>query len=109
MECRLKRGMHFIYININSLLSKIDEVPYIANITSASIIGVSETKLDETFFSSELEVDGYDLVRLDRSKRGRGVACYIKSSISCYIKSSISYSCKDSFCSNTESVIIDIF
>ena len=100
MECRLKRGMHFIYININSLLSKIDEVPYIANITSASIIGVSETKLDETFFSSELEVDGYDLVRLDRSKRDRGVTCYIKSLIS--------YSCKDSFCSNTESVIVDI-
>ena len=65
-----------------------------------SIIEVSETKLDETIFSSELEVDGYDLVRLDRSKRGRGVACYIKSSIS--------NSCKDSFCSNTESVIVDI-
>ena len=43
--------------------------------------------------SSELEVDGYDLVRLDRSRRGGGVACYIKSSIA--------YSYKDSFCTNT--------
>ena len=61
-----KRGMHFIHININSLLPKIDEVCcYIANITNASIIGISETKLDKTIWSSELEVDGYDLVRLD--------------------------------------------
>ena len=67
--------MHFIHININSLLPKIDEVRYIANITNASIIGISETKLDEIIWSSELEVDSYDLVRLDRSRRGGGVAC----------------------------------
>ena len=96
-----KRGMHFIHININSLLPKIDEVHYIPNITSASIVGISETKLDETILSSELEVDGYDLVRLDRSRRGGGVACYIKSSIA--------YSYKESFCSNTESIFVDIF
>ena len=51
--------------------------------------------------SSELEFHGYDLVRLDRSRRGGGAACYIKSSIV--------YSYKDSFCSNTESIFTDIF
>ena len=69
MECLLKKGMHFIYININSLIPKIDEVRYTANITNASIIRTNETKLDETVWSSELEVDGYDLVRLDRTRR----------------------------------------
>ena len=54
-----KRGMHFIHININSLLLKIDELRYIANRTNASIIGISETKLDETILSSELEFAGY--------------------------------------------------
>ena len=86
---------------VNSLLPKIDEVRYIVNITKASIIGVSETKLDETILSSELEVDGYDLVRLDQSRRSGGVACYIKSWIA--------YSYEDSFCSNTESIFLDIF
>ena len=57
--------MRFIHININTLLPKTDEVRYIANITNASVIGTSETKLDETILSSELEVNGYDLVRLD--------------------------------------------
>ena len=96
-----KRGMHFTHININSLLSKIDEVCCIANITNASITGISETKLDETIWSSELEVNGYDLIRLDRLRRGDGVACYIKSSIA--------YSYKDSFCSNTGSIFTNIF
>ena len=57
--------MHFIYINVNGLLPKIDEVRYIANVTNASIIGISETKLDKTIWSSELEIDDYDLVRPD--------------------------------------------
>ena len=74
---------------------------YIANITNASIIGISETKLDETILSGELEVGGYDLVRLDRSRRGGGVACYIKSLIA--------YSYKDSFCSNIKSIFVDIY
>ena len=82
-------------------MPKIDEVSYIGNITNASIIGISETKLEETILSCELQVDGYDLVRLDRSRRGGGVACYIKSSIA--------YGQKDSFSSNTESIFIDIF
>ena len=159
--------MRFIHINRNSILPKIDEVCYIANITNASIIqfvifkplsycfeqtigfdvkasfvnrptsrliswynkpgditkelwekatqfhgtfhglqitnwiGISKTKLDETILLSILEVDDYDLVRLDRSRRGGVIACYIKSSIA--------YSYKGSFCSNTKSIFVDIF
>ena len=47
-----KRGMHFIHTNIKSLLPKIDKVRYIGNIPNASIIGISETKLDEIISSS---------------------------------------------------------
>ena len=90
-----------LYSHKYSLLPKNDEVRYIANITNASIIGISETKLDETILSSELEVDGYDLVRLDQSRRSGGVACYIKSWVA--------YSYEDSFCSNTESIFLNIF
>ena len=64
-----------------TLFTQIKVVPYFANISNASIIGRSETELDGTVLSSELEIDGYDLVGLDRSRRGDGVVCYIKSSI----------------------------
>ena len=71
------------------------------SITNASIIGISETKPGKTSCSSELEVDGYNLLRLDRSRRDGGIACYIKNSIA--------YSYKESFCANTESIFVDIF
>ena len=77
-----KRGMHFIHLNINSILPKIDEIRYIAKLTNATVIGLSETKLDNTVLSSELEIEGYGLVRSDRSRRGGGVASFVKNSIS---------------------------
>ena len=37
-----KRGMHFIHLNINSILPKIDEICYVAKLTNATVIGLSE-------------------------------------------------------------------
>ena len=37
-----KKGLHFLHLNVNSLLPKIDEVKYIAKRTNATIIGNSE-------------------------------------------------------------------
>ena len=92
-----KKGAHLSNINKNSLLTKIDKVRYLANITNASI----ETKLVKTILSSEIEADCSDLVKLDRSRRDSGT--------SCYIKFLIVYSYKNHFCSNTESILADIF
>ena len=56
---------------------------------NASIVGIGETKLDDSISSSEIEIEGYGLLRLDRSRRGGGVACYIKRSLA--------YNYKDNF------------
>ena len=96
-----KRGMHFIHLNINSILPKIDEICYIAKLTNATVIGLSETKLDNTVLSSELEIEGYDLVISDRSRGGEGVACFVKNSIS--------YNRKPNLCINTENIFIEVF
>ena len=69
-----KKRIPFTQINIYSLLPKTDEVYYILNIANTSIIGKSESKSDEIIFSSELEVDGYDLIRLNQSRQGGNVA-----------------------------------
>ena len=47
-------------------------------ITNAAIVGIGETKLDESILSSEIDIEGYDLLRLDQSIRGGGVACLLK-------------------------------
>ena len=49
-----KRGLHLIYLNINSLLSKIDELRAIAKKSSATVIGITESKLDETVPDGEI-------------------------------------------------------
>ena len=49
--------MHFIHLNLSSLLSKIDEIPYITKLTNATIIGISETKLDSTVLNSKFETE----------------------------------------------------
>ena len=96
-----KGDMHLIHLNINSILPKIDEIRYIVKLTNATVIGLSETKLDNTVLSSEREIEGYDLVRSDQSRRGGGVACFVKNSSS--------YNWKPNFCINTESIFIEIF
>ena len=61
---------HFIHLNINGLLSKIEKIHYIAKLTNSAVIGLSETKLYNTVLSSELEIEGYDLIRSDQFRRG---------------------------------------
>ena len=73
--------MRSIHLNENNL-SKIDELRYNAKLKNATVIGLSETKLDSTVLDNELKVEGYDLVRFDRSQREGGVACFVKNSIS---------------------------
>ena len=76
-----KRGIHFLHVNINSLLPKIDELRHIAKTTNVSIIGISETKLDASVLNAEIDIDNYEIIRKDRNRRGGGVACYIRKDI----------------------------
>ena len=97
MKDFFKKGLHVLHLNINSLLSKLDEIRFIAKQLNASIIGISESTPDSSILNSELDIDEYDLIRLDRSKRGGGVGCYIRKSLS--------YS---HFFRNIKSIFIDI-
>ena len=83
------RGLHFLHLNINNLLSKIDEHRHIARLTNAAVIRVSESKLDDSVSTSEIEIDECYLLRLDRNRRGGGLACYIRINLSYNVKSYI--------------------
>ena len=62
------RGLHFLHLNINSLLPKIDELRHIARLTNAAVIGISESKLDDSVLTSEIQIEGFDLLRCDRNR-----------------------------------------
>ena len=95
-----KRGLHFLHININSILSKIEEIRNIAKLSNASVIGVSESKLDDSVFDNEISIEGYKLLRADRTRNGGGVACYIKSELG--------YNHRKDFSTDIENIFFDI-
>ena len=68
-------GLHSVHINIDSLLPKIDELWHIAKLSEAAFIGISESKLDDSALSSEIQIETYDLICSDRNKHGDGVDC----------------------------------
>ena len=53
-------------MNINSLLPKIDELREIVKISNPTVIGITETKLDNSIGGSEIFIDGYCAIRRDR-------------------------------------------
>ena len=95
-----KKGLHFLHININSLLLKKDEIKCIANKTKAAIIGITESKLDHTVPDSEVNFPGYDILRCDRNRNGGGVACYIRKDLC--------FNTRTLHCKEIENLVFDI-
>ena len=63
-------------------MPKIEEHRIIAKSTNATVIGISESKLDESVLELEVQVDDYKILRCDRNRPGGGVACYIRNDLS---------------------------
>ena len=76
-----KRGLHFLHINVNILLSKIDELRDIVSHTKPAILGVTESKLDGSVTNQEVNISDYIILRNDRNRHGGGVSCYIRSDL----------------------------
>jgi exonuclease III len=68
----------FIHMNVRSLLPKMDMGKIWANSTNADIMVASETWLSKSIPDSHVNLDGYNLFRVDRRTKGGGVAIYTK-------------------------------
>ena len=90
-----------MHININSLLRKIDELRYIAKVSEAAVIGISESKLDHSVLLSKTQNENYDLVRSDRNRYGSGVAYFVRNDLF--------YNKKSFFSPETENIFMKIF
>ena len=88
-------------VNISSRLPKIDELRYVAKLSKTAVIGISESKLDDSVLSSEIEIENYGLIRSDRDRHGDGVAYFIRNDLSCNTESFLP--------SEIENIFIEIF
>ena len=79
-----------MHLNIRSLWHKYDLLKQFLVNSGISVMGLSETWLNENTPQKIISMPDYDLIRLDRTwsdsptlpvKRGGGIGCYIKSDI----------------------------
>ncbi|XP_069941386.1 uncharacterized protein [Cherax quadricarinatus] len=80
-DCFMKTGLHFIHVNARSLLPKLAEIRILANKIRAAVITSSESWLDDTVTDDEVKIDGYNIKRLDRNRKGGGVCAYIRNDL----------------------------
>ncbi len=76
-----ERGFKMAFLNIVSLPKKIDEINFSMSNKFIDLIAFNETRLDANITDNMINLDGYDIVRKDRSRNGGGVCIYLRSSI----------------------------
>ena len=80
---RLKHPKNLIigHYNLNSVRHKFNEMRLILDNGLCDILGISETKIDDSFPLSQFSVPNYRVYRQDRDNKGGGVMLYIKENI----------------------------
>jgi len=62
------------------------------------VLALNEIRLDQTLTDSQITIDGYTVVRRDRSRPSGGVALYIRSTIDLLIRNDLSDKDLELFC-----------
>ena len=95
------KGLHFVGLNIRSLLPKIDQLKIFVQNNNPAVISVSETWLDNSVTSNEVNIPGYSIERKDRNRQGGGVCIYVRDNLSYNIRNDIDHE-------NIEGIWIDL-
>ena len=84
-----ERGFKMAFLNIVSLPKKIDEINCSMANKFIDLIAFNETRLDANITDNMINIDGYDVVRKDRSRNGGGVCIYLRSSINYRVRNDL--------------------
>ena len=84
-----ERGFKMAFLNIVSVPKNIDEIRYSMSSKHIDLIGFNETRLDLNISDNMIDLDGYDIIRKDRTRNGGGVCIYLRSSINYNIRNDL--------------------
>ena len=74
-------NLNFCYLNINSVRNKFTDLQTIIN-GNVDIVSIAETKLDDSFPSTQFTLEGYHTpYRLEVNNKSGGILVYVKPSI----------------------------
>ena len=71
------KNLMISHYNVNSIRYKFSELQHILRGHFVDILGIAETKIDDTFFDGQFQMENYKLYRQDRNDRGGGIMMYI--------------------------------
>ena len=87
------KGFKIVHLNIRSLPKKINQLKAILEGSTIDILTISESWLHDKIDTQLVQIQGYDIFRLDRkaqnsggTKRGGGLVIYTKSSLDVYVQ-----------------------
>ena len=72
------KGFRIAHLNITSLPKYIDKLRLYLISKPVDILGINETRLDNSIDDAEVHIQGYNLYRKDRNRLGGGVAIYTR-------------------------------
>ncbi|CAH3157630.1 unnamed protein product [Porites lobata] len=94
-----QRGFKLASLNINKLITHIDQLRILLARKEIDILSINETKLNETISDNEVNISGYDIIRRDRITNGGGGVCfYVKSSIIFTIRNDLNMDTLENLC-----------
>ena len=67
-----QRGFKLASLNINKLITHIDQLRILLVHNKIDILSINETKLNETIRDNEINISGYDIIQRDRITNGGG-------------------------------------
>ena len=68
-------------LNVNSLITKIDEIRLLVKNEKIDILAINETKIDHKIDDRLISLEDFSLCRYDRSRQGGGVALYVRNTV----------------------------
>ena len=80
-DCFKKRDLHFVHLNIRSILPKIDQLREFVRCNKPAILGLTETWCDNSISESEISLPNYICYRNDRNRVGSGVCVFVRCDI----------------------------
>lgn len=89
------------FINIASVPKYLDELKVLLSGQGLDILAINETRLCGEINDATVSIEGYSIIRNDRSRHGRGTALFVHNNVSYVIRD-------DLFDSSLETTSIEI-
>ena len=86
-----QKNLTIYSLNIHHMMKHFEELKLLLENDNPDIIGINETKLDETIHDSDIKISNYNIIRKDRDKFGGGIVMYIRESLNYKLRDDLDF------------------